>query len=266
MSFNIRMNTAQDGINAWPNRKEIAAGTISFFGADIAGLQEALRDQIRDLEILLPEYAWVGVGRDDGREAGEFCPVFYRKDRFRLLDSGTFWLSESPDRPGLKGWDAACARIVTWARLEDAGSRAVVTAYNTHFDHVGERARRESARLLRTKIAEAPPSDGVVVTGDFNCTERDVAYAMMTAGDNGIPRLRDARADSIRPPYGSSYSFNGFQSGRKAGERIDFVFVGRTFEVLRSGILSDRWDERFVSDHFPAVAEIRLIRDFAPRR
>ncbi len=256
MTFNIRMNTPQDKENAWPYRKEMAAETIAFFGADVAGLQEVLVSQIRDLEVLLPEYGWVGAGRDDGREAGEFCPVFFLKQRFRLLDSGTFWLSETPARPGLKGWDAACARVVTWARLQDAGSGAILSVFNTHFDHVGETARRESARLLLRKIADVPASDGIVVTGDFNCTEKDPAYLLLVSGSE-VSILRDARRASLRPPYGSSFSFNGFEPDRKEGELIDHIFIGPGVSVLRSGVLSDRWDGRVVSDHFPVVAEIR---------
>jgi len=256
MTFNIRMNTPQDRENAWPHRKELAAGTISFYGAVVAGLQEVLEPQLRDLETLLPEYRWVGVGRDDGREAGEFCPIFFLKERFRLLDSGTFWLSETPDKPGLKGWDAACARVVTWARLQDAGSGTILSVFNTHFDHVGETAQRESARLLLRKIAAVPASDEIVVTGDFNCTEKDPAYLLLVSGSK-MSILQDARHASLRPPYGSSFSFNGFEADRKEGELIDHIFVGPRVSVLRSGVLSDRWDGRVASDHFPVVAEIR---------
>ncbi|MBN1938466.1 MAG: endonuclease/exonuclease/phosphatase family protein [Candidatus Aminicenantes bacterium] len=258
MTFNIRMNTPRDGENAWPFRKEMAAGTIDFFGADAAGLQEVLVSQLRDLEALLPEYGWVGVGRDDGREAGEYCPIFFLKERFRLLESGTFWLSEDPETAGLKGWDAACARVVTRARLEDRESGAVLAVYNTHFDHVGETARRESARLLLRTIAAAPPGDAVVVTGDFNCTSEAIPYLILTGQSKERQFLRDARSVSLRPPYGSTFSFNGFEAGRTEGPLIDHIFVGPGVTVLRSGVLSDRWDGRVVSDHFPVVAEIRL--------
>jgi endonuclease/exonuclease/phosphatase family metal-dependent hydrolase len=194
MSFNIRFDNPADGANAWPLRKEMAAGVIDFHLVDVAGLQEALASQIRDLETLLPEYAWVGVGRDDGSEAGEFCPVFFRKDRFRLLGSSTFWLSEEPETPGLAGWDAACARIVTWARLKDTKTGLTLCVFNTHFDHVGRSARLESARLLAGKIGEIAGRGPVILTGDFNCTREGPAYeALLDAEIRPGARLRDAR-------------------------------------------------------------------------
>jgi endonuclease/exonuclease/phosphatase family metal-dependent hydrolase len=258
MTFNIRYDEPRDGENAWPHRKEMVAGTISFFGPDIAGLQEALISQVRDLEALLGEYSWIGVGRDDGREAGEFCPIFYLRHRFHPLDSGTFWLSESPDRAGQKGWDAACARIVTWARFKDMRDDSALLVFNTHFDHVGEMARVESARLLRRKIAEITDSDRIIISGDFNCTENDPAYSILVSPESPSPVLRDARAISRLSPYGSSYSSNRFRPEPQPGRLIDYIFVGASVSVLRWGVISDRWDGRFVSDHNPVLAEIRL--------
>lgn len=257
MTFNIRYDEPKDGENAWPRRKEMVAGTLSFFCPDIAGLQEALISQVRDLEALLPDFSWTGVGRDDGREAGEFCPIFYRRGRLRLLDSGNFWLSETPERAGLRGWDAACARVVTWARFKDAGDDSTWMVFNTHFDHVGETARIESARLLRRKVAETADSDRVVVSGDFNCNKDDPAYSILVSAEMSGPVLRDTRAICRRSPYGSSSSFNGFQPDRGNGRLIDHIFVGGSLSVIRWGIISDRWDGRFVSDHNPVLAEIR---------
>jgi len=137
MSFNIRYNNPGDGENAWPYRKEMVAETIRFHKVDIAGLQEALHGQVKDLEALLPEYGWFGVGRDDGRQEGEYTPVFYLKSRFRILNQSTFWLSENPDKPG-KGWDAACPRIATWGKIEDTLTKTAFFFFNTHLDHVGK--------------------------------------------------------------------------------------------------------------------------------
>jgi endonuclease/exonuclease/phosphatase family metal-dependent hydrolase len=259
MTFNIRYDEPADGANAWPHRKESAAAAIAVHGADIAGLQEALVSQIRDLEALLPGYAWVGVGRDDGKEAGEYSPIFYRKDRFRLVSTSTFWLSETPDRPGVKGWDAACPRVVTHARLEDGRTGRTIAAFNTHFDHVGLRAREESARLVLARIRGAAGEGSVVLTGDFNCTREAPPYRILV-GEGGTPFLRDARALSRLAPYGPSSSFNGF--GREAGPGIliDHIFVDASFDVLRWGVLPGRWEGRFVSDHNPVLAELRLAR------
>jgi endonuclease/exonuclease/phosphatase family metal-dependent hydrolase len=258
MTFNIRYDEPLDGENAWPRRREMVAGTISFFSADIVGLQEALISQVRDLEALLPDFSWIGVGRDDGQEGGEFCPIFYLRNRLHLLDSGTFWLSESPDQPGLKGWDAACARIVTWARFRDVRNGSILIVFNTHFDHVGETARVESAHLLRRKIAEISDSNRIVVSGDFNCTERDPPYSILLSSGGELPVLKDARIVSRLSPYGSSYSSNRFRPEPQPGRLIDYIFVGASVSVLRWGVISDRWDGRFVSDHNPVLAEIRL--------
>jgi endonuclease/exonuclease/phosphatase family metal-dependent hydrolase len=261
MSFNIRYDEPRDLDNAWPKRREMVAGTIRFYGADIAGLQEALVGQVEALEGLLPEYSWVGVGRDDGAEGGEFSPVFYLRDRFRRLDSGTFWLSEKPGSPGPPGWDGACPRIVTWARLEDLRTGNPVVVFNTHFDHVGKTAREESARLLRSKIGSIAGRTVAVLTGDFNCKERDPPFAILTATDGPGPALLDTRRLVRTPPYGSTSSYHGFSTDAAPGLPIDHIFVRGGFEVLRWGIVADRWDGRFVSDHNPVLAEIRL----APR-
>lgn len=261
MSFNVRYDEPRDGANAWPRRKDLVAGTIAFHRVDVAGLQEVLAAQLRDLRELLPEYAAVGVGRDDGEEAGEFNPVLFRKDRFRLLGSSTFWLSEDPDRPGTKGWDAACARVVTWARLRDLWTGLTFVAFNTHFDHVGGRARQESARLILSELPGIAGGASFVLTGDFNCTREDAAYRALVAAGEGGTLLRDARDLAARPPYGPPASFNGFRAEPWTGLPIDHIFVGPSAVVARIGILPATWAGRFVSDHNPVLAEIRL----APR-
>jgi endonuclease/exonuclease/phosphatase family metal-dependent hydrolase len=262
MSFNIRYDTPADGPNAWPHRKDIAAGTIAFHRPAIAGLQEVLVSQLRDLEALLPEYAWVGVGRDDGREAGEFNPVFYLKSRFRRLESSTFWLSETPECPGVKGWDAACARIVTWVRLRDLWTGRVLVAFNTHFDHVGETSRRESAKLVLAAVERIAAGAPVILTGDLNCTREDPAYRTLVApGPEGPPLLCDVRDIAERPPYGPPASFNGFRAELAEGRPIDHIFVRPGTAVLVAAILPAAMAGRFVSDHNPVVADVRL----APR-
>lgn len=261
MSFNVRYDEPRDGANAWPRRKDLVAGTVAFHRVDVAGLQEVLATQLADLSELLPGYAAVGVGRDDGKEAGEFNPVLFRKDRFRLLGWSTFWLSEEPGNPGSKGWDAACARVVTWARLLDLWTGATLVAFNTHFDHVGDRARRESARLILSEVPRIAAGAPFVLTGDFNCTREDAAYLALVSGGGGGALLRDARDLAAPPPYGPPASFNGFRAEPPAGLPIDHIFVGPSAVVARAGILPATWAGRFVSDHNPVLAEIRL----APR-
>lgn len=258
LTFNIRYDNAGDGPNAWPARKDIAASTILFHRAAVIGVQEALRGQLRDLEALLPGYGWFGLGRDDGKDGGEFNPVFYDQGRLRLLEGATFWLSEMPEVPGSRGWDGACNRIVTWGRFEEIASGRTFHVFNTHFDHVGRVARRESARLLLRKIEEIAGSGPAVVTGDFNCTFEDEPYRILTAGDEPAPPLRDARAVSLLPPYGGSRSFSGFRPFSGTGSIIDHVFIRGPVAVARTGVIADVWDGRFVSDHYPVLAEVVL--------
>src|SRR6056297_2032192 len=149
MSYNIRYDNPDDGINAWPNRQDHVAEIMAdIYSADIIGVQEALKHQLDDLQARMPGYSWVGVGRDDGRDKGEFSPIFYKTDRFDLIATNTFWLSQTPDRPGSRSWDAAITRIATWARLSDHESGREFYVINTHFDHRGEEARVKSAQLI----------------------------------------------------------------------------------------------------------------------
>jgi endonuclease/exonuclease/phosphatase family metal-dependent hydrolase len=257
MSFNIRYDNPGDGDNAWSNRKEMVAATIRFHKIDIAGLQEALYHQVKDLEMLLPEYGWFGVGRDDGREAGEYSPVFYLKERFKILHQSTFWLSDTPGKPG-KAWDAALPRIVTWGKIADTWLDRTFFFFNTHFDHMGETARIKSAELLLKKIDESIGDLPVILTGDFNCTEEDLPYNILTSGSGKIPALSDTRYFMQSKPYGTTQTFNGFRSTILPERRIDFIFVGNTDRVLRCGTISDKWDGRFVSDHYAVLAEIQI--------
>jgi endonuclease/exonuclease/phosphatase family metal-dependent hydrolase len=256
LSFNIRYDNPGDGPHAWANRKDLVAATVRFHKADIAGLQEALVNQVRDLEERLPEYLWVGVGREDGKEKGEFSPIFFRKDRFEAVRSSTFWLSENSARPGSVGWDAALPRIVTWAEVKEKGKEGTFFVFNTHFDHIGKVARVKSSELLIQKIKEIGGGHPVILTGDFNCLESEPPYKILT-GESGF---RDAYYLAKDGNYGSTQTFQGFREDVRPGERIDFIFV-RHAEVIRHGILSERWDGRFVSDHNPVLAEVLLQKE-----
>ena len=256
MTFNIRYDNPNDLQNAWPNRKSMVASTIQFQKIDMAGLQEVLNGQLKDLEGLLPEYGWLGVGRDDGKEAGEYNPIFYLKSRFKIMAQSTFWLSETPDTPGSRGWDAACNRIVTWAKFEDRASMRVFFFFNTHFDHVGEVARLKSAELIIKKIGEIAGGEPIIVTGDFNCRTDDAPYHLLLSGDGKAPGLVDTLRLSKTGHYGSTQSFNGFNIELDPGNVIDFIFVRGVKSVLRHGIISEIWDGKFASDHYPVIAEI----------
>lgn len=254
ISFNIRYNTPNDGINAWPNRIEMATGLLRFHEADIFGLQEALHGQIMDVQKELPEYAWFGVGREDGEKGGEFSPIFYKKSEFILLKNGTFWLSETPEKPS-KGWDAALNRIVTWGQFQSKVTGKQFLVFNTHFDHIGKEARKNSADLIGKKIKEMTSNKNlpVIVTGDFN----------LTPDTEPIQRLKrfvkDSREVTEEPPYGPVGTYNGFKLETDLStNRIDYIFVYGAIDVLKYAALAEIKDQRFPSDHLPVFAKVQL--------
>lgn len=262
MSFNIRYNNPGDGINAWPHRKDHVAEVIGKrYNADLAGLQEVLKDQLDDLAQRLPGYGWIGVARDDGKEAGEFCPIFYRKDRLELLEKGDFWLSETPDVAGKMGWDAACNRIVTWGKFKDRKNGTVLYHFNTHFDHRGRIARVESAKLLWQKTSTLTGKIPAVVTGDFNTRETSLPYAILTGkepvGDTRSD-LQDGRYVSMNVHEGPTSTSTNWKQHGPPETKIDYIFVRNGITVLKHQVLTDRFEERYPSDHLPVLAEIRL--------
>jgi endonuclease/exonuclease/phosphatase family metal-dependent hydrolase len=258
MSFNLRYDNPADGINAWPLRRDRVAGVIRFHGAHVIGVQEVLATMLDDLGALLPTYRRVGVGRTDGKARGEFSAILYDTTRVTALESGTFWLSPTPDVVGSKGWDAALERIATWARLRDLRTGCTWVHVNTHFDHVGDSARVESARLIRRRLGALAQGAPLTMTGDFNAAPSHPAYETLTAGTlaDGSRPLRDALHLSDTPHYGPVSTWNGF-SEIEPERRIDFIFVSDGVRVLRHGILSDRWDGRFLSDHLPVLAAVQ---------
>ena len=254
LSFNIRYDNPNDGENAWPNRKEKVANTILFHNADIIGLQEVLKHQLEDLEHLLPEkYSWEGVGRTDGKEKGEYSPIFYNKEKFEKLESETFWLSETPYKIGSKGWDAALPRIVTWIKFKERESGKEFYVFNTHFDHRGDTARMESAKLIVSKIEEIADNFPVVLTGDFNVEPSSEPYQIL------VQNLTNVQTISKLPWVGSEGTFNGFDNPSNEWRAIDFIFVKGNLEVDKAGTLSTSWDGFYASDHFPIFAEIEPL-------
>jgi len=257
MTFNIRLNVASDSSNAWPHRKHMVASQVLFHEANIVGVQEALYDQMMDLQQRLSAYKYVGVGRDDGKQKGEFSAIFYDTTRLQLLQTQTFWLSEQPTVPGSKGWDAAITRIVTWAKFRDRKTKKQFFAFNTHFDHRGEVARRESAKLLLQKIKTIAGNNEVVITGDFNSQPSDEPIRVLMAADDAN-RLTDTKAVSTSPHYGPSGTFNGFKQKEQTHEPIDYIFIKNGIKVLKHATLSQSWEGHFSSDHFPVFARIVL--------
>ncbi len=253
MTFNIRYNEPRDGVNAWPNRKQKAADVIRFHKADLVGVQEALIGQLEDLEKLLPDFAWCGVGRTDGKRDGEFSAILYRKQRFKLLDCKTLWLSETPETPGSKGWDAALPRIVTWAKFRDERTKKIFFHFNTHFDHVGLQARNESAKFIIARIKTIAGKMPAVLTGDLNVTEDTEAYKAFVSDGS----LKDARYLSKNGHFGGTSTFNAFKE-MQPGRKIDYVFVTGGVQVFEHGVLADNWDGLWASDHLPVLAEVSL--------
>ena len=249
-TYNLRYNTPNDGENAWPNRKEQVKALIRYHEFDIFGTQEGIRGQLNDLDEM-DGYAFVGAGRDDGKRAGEHSAIFYRKDRFKLLENGDFWLSETPDKPG-KGWDATCCnRICSWAKFRDLASKKDFYFFSVHFDHQGVQARVESGRLMVKKITEIAGALPVFCVGDLNSTPGTQQIQTMKS------LLHDSYEVTEMKPYGPEGTFNGFKFNAPMKNRIDYVFVSDQVRVLKYAVLTDNYDQKFPSDHQPVV--IRAI-------
>lgn len=253
-TFNIRYDNRDDAKHGWgwEVRRQRVAEYLLDHALDIVGMQEVLYNQVEDLHKLLPGYEMVGVGREDGRQKGEYAPLWYRKDRFEALESGHFWLSETPDIVGSRGWDAALERIATWAKLRDRHTGQVFMAVNTHFDHVGVEARRQSALLIIRKIREIVGDRPAVVTGDFNVDESDPAYRTMVSNEFVLHDVMHQNAAHT----GVNYTFHDFS--RRTPERsskIDFIFVTPHIQVHRTHIERDH-REYIISDHNPHFADL----------
>ena len=259
MSFNIRYGTAKDGENSWDKRQDFVIDTIRGYNPDLLGTQEVLADQADFLRQKLPGYGFVGGGRDDGQRKGEFSPIMFRGDRFELLAHGMWWLSETPEKVGSKGWDAALPRIVTWARLKDRPSGVTFLFYNTHWDHQGKQARVESGKLMRRLIEDHRGDSDlpVVVTGDFNSTEDQVQYRTLTQGDGTGLKLVDAYRVVHPQRQPDEASFNGFKLNRQ-GMLIDWVLHSPHWVAKGAAIDRTERNGRTPSDHYPVTAELEL--------
>lgn len=257
MTFNIRLNTASDSLNAWPYRKDLVASQILFHKIELLGVQEALHDQMIDLQQRLPQFKYVGGGRDDGKTKGEYSSIFYDTTKLQLITSNMFWLSETTNVAGSKGWDAAITRIVTWAKFKDKRSKKIFFAFNTHFDHMGKIARRESAKLVLQKVKEIAGSTPAVITGDFNAEPTDEPIQVIVDKNNSL-RLTDSKELSQTPHYGPTGTFTGFQAKERNDQPIDYIFLKGNWQVLTHATISQTWMGRFASDHFAVMAELLL--------
>lgn len=255
MTFNMRYDNPEDGQNNWRFRRERVAGVIKAQEVDVLGTQELLSNQFNDLSGLLTGYQGVGVGRLDGVESGEYCAVFFRKDRFTLLDSGTFWLSETPEVVGSLGWDGACERIATWVVLRDRDGREFFFI-DTHLDHVGQVARDEGVSLLMKRIETLSGGRPVILTGDFNSEPGSSVVAHVQK--DGV--LRDAKAIAAQRS-GTDWSFSDFGQIPEA-ERplLDYIFVSGDIEAVRYEVLPDTFDDGYVSDHAPVMAVVKIAK------
>jgi len=236
-SYNIRYKNAQDSLRGdlWTKRCQVICDQVNFMSPDIFGAQEVLYPQLQDMLRGLDGYDYIGVGRDDGKQAGEYAAIFYKKNRVRLLSQGNFWLSETPERPGL-GWDAACIRICTWGKFKNLRTKKKFYYFNLHMDHVGIQARREAAKLVVARIKEIAKGAPVVLTGDFNVDQYDEIYRIFT--DSGV--LKDSYV-SARLRFAENGTFNSFKSDLFTKSRIDHVFVSPKTRVEAYGVLTNSY-------------------------
>jgi endonuclease/exonuclease/phosphatase family metal-dependent hydrolase len=249
-TYNLRYDNRGDSGNLWVNRAPIQSNLIRFHDFDVVGIQEGLINQLEDLSKSLPQYTRYGIGRDDGKAAGEHSAIYYKKDKFKLLKSGNFWLSQTPDQPG-KGWDATCCnRICSWVQLQDIASKKIFYFFNVHFDHQGVIARIESAKLMIEKIKTIAGNTPAVFTGDLNGGRNSDCYKYIA--NAGV--IKDSY-DLAGFTYENNGSFNSFRTPRGM-EVIDHIFVTKQFTVKKWGILTDTYFGKYPSDHFPVMAVV----------
>lgn len=257
MSFNIRMDTPNDKENQWTYRKDLAANVIKFYDVDIFGAQEVLHHQLTDLLERLPGYTYVGVGREDGKTKGEYSPIFFKKDRFTVEDSGNFWLAEDMNAIGKKGWDAACERVATWAILKDKVSGKKFFFLNTHLDHIGKVARHEGASLVLEQVKVKGKNLPSIVTGDFNAAPEDEPIQVLTNASDSRHLTHTRAIAPLR--YGPEWTFHDY--GRipfDKREWIDYIFVKGNIKVLSHGVLTETLNHLYPSDHCPVISTLLI--------
>jgi endonuclease/exonuclease/phosphatase family metal-dependent hydrolase len=260
MTFNIRYGTAPDGDDAWPHRRELVLRVVRDFDPHVLGVQEALKFQLDAIEQELRQYGRIGVGRDDGGEAGEYSAILYDRRRLAPLDQGTFWLSDTPEVPGSTTWGNRITRIATWARFADRTSGANFYVFNTHFDHESQPSRERSALLVLERIAaRPPPAEPIVLMGDFNAGEDNPAFQTLLTfrrGASDATRFVDTFR-AVHPSVTNVGTFHGFR-GAAGGAKIDAILVSPEWAALDAAIVRTSENGRYPSDHFPVTATLRL--------
>ncbi|MEO6636636.1 MAG: endonuclease/exonuclease/phosphatase family protein [Ginsengibacter sp.] len=250
-TYNLRYANTWDTGNLWVDRVPAVTSLIRFHDFDIFGTQEGLISQLNDISNALPQYARYGIGRDDGIDKGEHSAIFYKKDEFKLLSNGDFWLSETPDKPSL-GWDATCCnRICSWVYLQHKKGGKKFYFFNVHYDHQGVVARKESSKLILQKIKTIAGNSPVIFTGDFNGSHRSDWY--LTIANSGF--LTDTYSQ-VKFPYANNGSFNAFGANKHSTEVIDHIFTTTDFKIRKWGILTDTYFGKFPSDHFPVLVDL----------
>lgn len=266
MTFNVRNSASDDGNDSWPRRTDLLFTTIQNFRPDLIGFQEVMADQHDALVARMPEYGFSGVARGDGKRKGEWSLVGFRKDVFTLVDQGDFWLSKQPAVPGSKSWDAAFTRVCSWARLRETATGRELVFANTHFDHRGVVARRESAKLLSRELSRIAAGLPAILTGDFNTTEDDPAYAILAGPPApGATKWLDAYRTVHPTRSPNECTFHAFKGGT-TGARIDYIFHTAHFTAVAADIdHSASAAGRFPSDHYPITAVLKpKSPDLAP--
>ena len=255
MTYNIRYDNPDDAPNNWDNRKNKVANLIQYYRPIFLGTQEALFHQLDYLDKQLSDYHWIGKGREDGKKGGEFSALLYdtREVELAAQSDSTIWLSQTPEKPS-KSWDAALPRILTWGKFQVKKTGQTIYAFNTHFDHIGEKARQESAKIIIATIKKIAGDAPVVLTGDFNITEESIPYQILSSSF-----LKDSYYASKTAPVGPEFTFSGFKVAEiSEHRRIDYIFVNPPVTVTHTAIISSFNDGYYPSDHLPVIADIMI--------
>ena len=252
-TYNLRYDNPGDTGNLWVYRAPVIAALIRFHDFDIFGTQEGYKNQLDDIINALPQYTYYGVGRNDGKDAGEHSAIFYKQNDFKVLNKGDFWLSQTSDKPGL-GWDATCCnRICSWVYFQHKKSGKKFYFFNAHYDHQGVQARRESSKLILQKIKDIAGNEAVIFTGDLNGSHNSEPYQTIANSDI----LKDTYK-LVQYPYANSASHNGFGKTNDSTNIIDHIFITKHFTAGKWGLLTDTYHGKYPSDHFPVLADITL--------
>lgn len=251
MTLNVRYGTALDGPDHWVFRRPRMIEVLKKRTPELLGLQEALFFQVDDLLQAFPQFKSVGVGRDDGKMAGEYSAILYDTARLQLLDSGTFWLSDTPEIAGSNTWGAQCVRICTWAQFKDVKTSREFYHFNTHLDHKSQPARAKGVRLILERVGKRKTADPVLVTGDFNTSESNPAANQMRKA-----KFRDSFR-VVHPDAKDVGTTNAFKPTTEAN-KIDYIWVDSNWKVLEAEIVHDKVDGRWISDHLPVTALLQL--------